>query len=99
MQLSDALSILQNDLILRENERRPLKLAIKIFQPGTIGGTPRVAVSRIDIGFDWDAGTIFLQPEKPLTSLSAEDVECIRVSAAKGQSWHAYQAHKRWLRR
>ncbi|MNN62065.1 hypothetical protein D3C81_1773410 [compost metagenome] len=35
-------------------------------------------------------------PAEPLTKLSAEDVEAIRKSVAGSQSWHAYEAYKKY---
>lgn len=71
-----------------------LQLMVQVFNPNAVGGTPCVNVDSIDVGFDWDSGKIILQTEKKLTVLSAEDVEAIKSSVRKGQSWHAYQAHK-----
>ncbi len=74
-----------------EHNRRELKVVIPVFRPGAIGGTPRVEVTSVTAGFDWDAGIIFLQPAEQLTALSAEDVAAIRESVIKGISWHAYK--------
>ena len=78
---------------LRSNEH--LTVQVEVFNPGTLGGTPRVAVTSIQAGFDWDAGVMLLKTAMPITTLSPESVEAIRASARQGQSWHAYQAHKR----
>lgn len=32
----------------------------------TAGGSPSVKVDSINVGFDWDNGKIFINPEKPL---------------------------------
>lgn len=69
-------------------------LQVEVFRPGSIGGTPRVPVIGMNLGFDWDNGAVLLRPEQPLTTLSAEEVQAIMDSAKKGQSWHAYQAQK-----
>lgn len=70
-------------------------VVIKIERPGSIGGTPCVAVTSLNVGFDWDNGKLILVPQHPLTMLTAEDVAAIRESVSKGQSWHAYEAHKK----
>jgi hypothetical protein len=95
MKLNLALQALQHESYQRENERRPMSLAIPVYRPGAVGGTPRVMVSSITAGFDWDSGMIFLNPESPLTTLTPEDLAAIRESVSKGQSWHAYQAHQK----
>ncbi|WP_137887559.1 hypothetical protein [Pseudomonas sp. 2FE] len=77
-----------------EHSRRPMKLVIPILKPGMIGGTPCVEVKYINPGFDWDQGKLMLVADQPLTTLSPEDVEAIRFSASKGQSWHAEQRNK-----
>lgn len=52
-------------------------------------------MTSINPGFDWDNGTIFLEPESPLTLLTPEDVAAIHKSVSLGQSWHSYQDYKR----
>lgn len=94
MQLTQALEELMRDSLLRENERRPIKLAVEVFEPGRIGGTPCSEVKYLNPGFDWNAGTLLIVPSEPLTRLSAEDVAAIHASISKGQSWHAYQEFK-----
>ena len=74
---------------------REWKLFVKVFNPGSIGGTPCVAVKRIDVGFDWDNGKVLIETDVPLTQLSPEDVAAIHKSAKGGQSWHAFQAYKK----
>ena len=76
-------------------QRDQTTLQVEVFQPGAIGGTPRVQIIGMQAGFDWDHGAILLRPEKHLTILSTEEVRAITDSARKGQSWHAYQAQKR----
>lgn len=93
MELDKALEILTHPSVTTENSRRPTKLVIQVLQPGSIGGTPCVDVEAISAGFDWDKGKLIIRPDKPLTSLSPDEVEAIKKSAAAGQSWHAYQTH------
>lgn len=93
MELDKALHILTHPSVTTENSRRPMKLVIQVLKPGSIGGTPCVAVAGLNAGFDWDNGKLILRPEQELTTLSQEDVGAIRKSVAQGQSWHAYQTH------
>src|SRR3546814_636945 len=75
--------------------RDDLDLDVRVFAPGTVGGTPRVAVEILQAGFDWDAGVVLAIPAAPLTKLSPEDVAAIHESVRRGQSWHAYQHYKK----
>lgn len=52
-------------------------------------------VKKINVGIDWDAGKIILETDRPLTSLSEQDVKAIQKSAKEGQSWHAFQSYKK----
>lgn len=72
------------------------EVRIVVHAPGSLGGTPSVGLSGrgVQVGFDWDHGKLLLNPEVPLTRLTPEDVAAIHESVKKGQSWHAYQAHK-----
>lgn len=92
MELDLALQILHRLEV--EHSRRPIELAVRVYQPGTLGGTPCVKVIGMTQGIDWDQGTLLIATEQPLTVLTPEDVEAIRKSAAQGQSWHAYQSYK-----
>ncbi|EEK4465146.1 hypothetical protein GNM83_20175 [Salmonella enterica] len=62
----------------------------------TIGARPSVAMVDFSIGFDWDSGTLFLHPERPLTTLSPAELEEIKQCRADGQSWAVYKAFERW---
>lgn len=77
-----------------QHSRRPHKLAVEVYEPGRIGGTPCSEVTHIQAGFDWNAGTVMISTAEKLTRLSPEDVEAIRTSVKMGQSWHAYQGYK-----
>ena len=70
------------------------KVRVLLHAPGSIGSAPSVAVASAQYGFDWDSGTFQIVTAEKLTRLSPEDVEAIRFSASKGQSWHAYQSQK-----
>ena len=71
------------------------KLAVVIQHPGGIGGTPSVPIKSIAAGFDWDAGKLLIYPESPLSMLSAEQLQELHSSAIKGESWHAFERHKK----
>lgn len=58
-----------NDRILNENE-----VVVQIKLPfTTVGSSPSVPVAHASFGFDWDAGKLIIQPERPLTY--ADDTE------------------------
>lgn len=73
----------------------PMTLRVVVYNPGTIGTTPNVAIIGMQAGIDWDNGLVLLKPARQLTALTQEQVDAIMVSARKGQSWHAYEAQKR----
>lgn len=74
---------------------RDWTLFVKVFNPGSIGGTPCVAVRNITAGFDWDNGKLLIETDMPLTLLSPDDVAAIHKSSKAGQSWHAFQSYKK----
>ena len=81
--------------VIARQPNREWKLVVKVFNPGTVGGTPCVAVRCLGVGFDWDNGKVMIETDLPLTTLTPEDVVAIHKSAKKGQSWHAYQSYKK----
>lgn len=97
MKLDQAVGILTRPDLLMQHARRPHKLAVQVFDPGRIGGTPCSEVTGIHVGFDWNAGTVLISTAEQLTRLSPEDIEAIRKSVSMSQSWHAYEAHKATL--
>lgn len=62
----------------------------------TIGAAPSVAVSSATLGFDWDNGTLFINPVQPLTPLTPEDLASIQLARKEGQSYAMQKAHERW---
>jgi hypothetical protein len=91
MKLSEAIEALER-IRLRGGDP---ELVVTVQSQGGLGGTPAVAVTGIHAGFDWDSGKVLISTARALTELSAEDVEAIRTSVRRGNSWHAYQAYKR----
>lgn len=86
--------------ILRLFKNSPnLELRIVVQSQGSVGGTPSVAVSNVQAGFDWDSGKLLIYPEQVLTALTPEDIAAIRESVSRGQSWHAYQQYKKQAER
>lgn len=90
--LADALTVLAS---VRNQPAQLHTLHVKIFSPGSVGGSPCVAVTGIHAGFDWNAGKLLIETSQPLTALTPEDVAAIHKSAKEGQSWHAYQTFKK----
>ncbi|EOH1034844.1 hypothetical protein ACLMYS_003817 [Salmonella enterica] len=62
----------------------------------TLGPRPTVALVSAAQGIDWDQGTLFLQPEQPLTPLTPDELAEIKQCRADGQSWAVHKAHERW---
>ena len=62
----------------------------------TIGALPTVAVVSVTQGMDWDAGTLMLSPQQPLTPLTPDELAEIKRCRQEGQSWAIYKAHERW---
>ena len=92
--IADALAVLEHSKI-NGGMGKELQLKVKVFSPGKVGGSACVSVTGMYLGFDWDAGKILIHTDKALTALSPEDVAAIYKSINEGQSWHAYQQHKK----
>lgn len=87
----DAVAAIQQALAMSHS---PHRITIRISNPGGLTAHQTVDATAIYRGFDWQAGQLVVEPSRPLTWLTPEDVEAIRESAKKGQSWHAYQREK-----
>lgn len=88
------------DTLARITERRGNRLddvnvVIEVYNPGSIGGTPCVPIVSLNLGIDWDANKLILHTDKTLSVLTDEEKAAILESVKKGQSWHAYQSHKK----
>ena len=94
MTLSEARQVLDRIHSLNSHGR-DLELVVRVVDPGRVGGAPCAAIESIHAGFDWDAGKVIMMASRPLTLLSADDVSAINKSVAQGQSWHAYQQHRK----
>ena len=74
-------------------------VGIPVVNPNaTIGPSPTVRVACVSRGNDWDDGTLFIQPDRPLTTLSPADLEEIHQLRREGQSWAMHKAYERWAR-
>lgn len=97
MKVEEAIELLTG--VIARQPNRDWNVVVKVFNPGTVGGTPCVGVNRLHIGFDWDNGKVMLETDVPLTTLTPEDVAAIHKSAKDGQSWHAFQSYKKQAER
>ncbi|HGX3708957.1 TPA: hypothetical protein ACNEJR_003718 [Escherichia coli] len=85
------------DFIKAHEGRNGIRLCIPAqFPHATIGPSPSVAVVQAYMGNDWDSGTLFLQPEQPLTTLTPDDLEEVKLLRREGQSWAMHKAYERW---
>lgn len=91
----EALQHLERALRFAGSRRDKLELAVAVWAPGTLGGSPRVGVTSLEVGFDWDAGYVLVRTERELCALGADERDAIVQSVRQGQSWHAYQAQKK----
>lgn len=50
------------------NHRDPdkIKVGVRVFNPNTVGGTPMVSVTTVQMGFDWDANRCIIVPTTEL---------------------------------
>lgn len=92
MDLDTAIEHLQR--IQKLNRSRVWRLVVRKFNPGGMTAHQTTEVEGIYAGIDWEAGRVVLQPAKPLTELTPEQVEAITQSVRSGSSWHAYQREK-----
>lgn len=80
-----------------ETSRSLTRIAVPVeLAHSTLGPRPTVALVGAAQGFDWDQGTLFLQPEQPLTPLTPDELAEIKQCRADGQSWAVHKAHERW---
>lgn len=79
----------------RGNRLDDVNVVLEVYNPGSIGGTPCVPIVSLDLGIDWDANKLILHTDKTLSVLTDEEKAAILESVKKGQSWHAYQSHKK----
>ena len=91
--LEAALEHLQRIQSMQGN--RPWRLVIRKYNPGAMSGHQTTEVQAIAAGFDWEAGQVVIEPAKPLTELTPEQVTDISKSVRASGSWHAYQSQKK----
>lgn len=71
------------------------RITIRIQNPGGLTAHQTVDAVRAGFGIDWEARQLVIMPRQMLTTLTPEQLEELAASARAGQSWHAYQAHKK----
>ena len=71
-----------------------IKLLVRTFRPGSIGPLPAVAVKSVASGIDWDHDRLLIDPENPLTELSAQQVNAIKDESRRSGSHKSYLLHK-----
>lgn len=54
------------------------KIVIPVYRVGSVGGTPSVDVKNISIGFDWDNGKIFVNPESRLREIDRDEIKSLQ---------------------
>lgn len=97
LSLEDAIERLQRIQTLHSS--RPWRLVIRKSNPGGMTGHQTTEVQGVYAGIDREAGRVVIEPAKPLTELTAAEVEAIQRSVREGSSWHAYQREKKWRER
>lgn len=96
MKVLEAIDALQKIVKHAGSHAADLEFVIPVYSPGTVGGEPHVGVQVIYKGIDWDAGRVFVGADYQLTKLSQEEVKAVMASVRSGQSWHAFQQHKKF---
>jgi hypothetical protein len=77
------------------NPSRDWRLTVSVRNVGGLTAHQTVEVKSIGAGFDWTAGQVLIEPARPLTWLTPEQVEDITKSVRAGGSWHAYEREKK----
>lgn len=95
MKLTQLLELLTKTVGALKSRADSVDVVVEIHQPGSVGGTPTINIVQGSMGFDWDANKFILGTEKALSVLTEEERKAIEESVSKGQSWHAYQDHKK----
>lgn len=87
---------LLNRTIEMSGRGRSLKVVVRVNRSqATIGGTPRVEITGLNAGIDWDSGALFLHADEELTALTAEELADVRKHAQLGQSRETYDLYRR----
>lgn len=63
---------------LSDNE--DLEVAIKVVRVGAFGGTPKIPVTNIFKGFDWDNGSVILYSDSELREIDRDEIQQLRKS-------------------
>lgn len=68
------------------------QVRIVITSRGSIGGTPTVGISDINVGIDWDNGKLLIVPDAPLQPLPEDHMQLTKLK--ESLSWQLYQNDK-----
>lgn len=66
------------------------EIVIPIQRAGTIGGQNYVKITSVQVGFDWDSGKIFINPEKKLRIIEDDELRELREEVEK-IGWTEYE--------
>lgn len=66
------------------------KVVIPVKSVGSIGGREFVDIKNITVGFDWDAGKIFMNPSKDLRIVDVNEYEQMQKSCEE-LGWSVYE--------
>jgi hypothetical protein len=53
-------------------------VVIPVYRVGSVGGTPSVVVKSLSVGFDWDRGKIFINPESRLREIDRDEIKSLQ---------------------
>lgn len=83
LQLRDKL-----DEMIRLYRCEDAPVAIRVFNPGAVGPTPKVNIDGVHAGFDWDSGVVFL-------SAMLGNTEALKIVSQEEQRDIARQMNER----
>ena len=69
---------------------RETEIVVPIQRAFSVGGQSCVKIESIIVGFDWDAGKIFLIPEKKLRIIEDDELHLLKKEVEK-QGWLEYE--------
>jgi hypothetical protein len=90
--------------IFSQNDKRALKnrVAIVVHRPGSVGGTPTVNITDVEVieivdahkGIDWNSNVIMLSLASEVSTLSVEQRDAITENMRRGQTVEAFEQYK-----